>query len=110
MSRTSREVFHPLLPALRSNGPSGIKNQPTRVKSLNYSDGAVVAPHGDAAAASRAAGDAARDLGRHGGGGRPSAPAPAAAGRLLLEELELAPLVHAGPARGGRIGRRRGGS
>ena len=71
-------------------------------------NGAVVAPHRDAAAAARAAGDATRDLGRH-GGGRPSAPA-AAAGRLLLEELELAPLVHAGPARGGRIGRRRGGS
>jgi hypothetical protein len=25
MSRTSREVFHPLLSALQSNGPSGIK-------------------------------------------------------------------------------------
>ena len=71
-------------------------------------NGAVVAPHRDAAAAARAAGDAARDLGRHGGGGRPSAPAPAAAGRLLLEELELAPLVHVRPARGGQIGRRRG--
>ena len=72
---------------------------------------AVVAPHSDAAAAARAAGDAARDLGRH-SSGRPSAttpaPASAAGGRLLLEELELAPPVHVRPARGGQIGRRRG--
>ena len=31
--------FHPLLPDLQSNGPSGIKNQSMRVKSLNYSIG-----------------------------------------------------------------------
>jgi hypothetical protein len=64
---------------------------------IEDADGAVVAAYRDAAAAARAAGDSARDLGWHGR----SAASPAAPGRLLLEELELAPLVHAGPRRDG---------
>jgi hypothetical protein len=61
---------------------------------IEESYSAVVAPYRHAAAAARKAGHSARYIGWH----CLTATAP---GRLLLEELELAPLVHAGPRRDG---------
>jgi hypothetical protein len=65
---------------------------------IEESYSAVVAPYRHAAAAARKAGHSARYIGWH----CLTATAP---GRLLLEELELAPLVHAG-RRGGGSGAR----
>lgn len=59
--------YHELLEE-EDRGGVGLEAIGEAEPAVEKAHGAVVAPHRDAAPAARAAGDSARDLGRHGGG------------------------------------------